>query len=920
MFNSVNIRSFVVFNNKLYAGTSSGGRILVYEESLGIPIITYSCVDPAPSNAALCAGDDQGLSGNVQRTLVSSCTSAKCEYTCNSGFTRSGNSCVSSSNAAGALSITTNFPSKVTTAAAFLRVNAPDGSSCKYSAETDSYDVMRSRALTNAPYMWLVKDLKNGEKTVYVACQKGGNEGRLSVRFTVELPQQASVPITQKPCNELTLSQCDTQYTRCRRVTVIGTEQICVNITSGQQPGIPITYSCVDPAPSNAALCAGDDQGLSGNVQRTLVSSCTSAKCEYTCNSGFTRSGNSCVSSSGARPPEQIACEGRAPYLKDDGSYMAGMTWGNTYRSADYTPTSWTYSESSAVSMGPCTWKCATGYQRSESGETCVLKTTTSPSGDSSGSSLSITTDFPKTITTTKALLRVNAPAGASCRISATTDVYDSMRGVTLTNSPYVWLATGLTDGQSKVYYVACKDRAGNSGKLTVSFAVDLPGEGTLCSGTPPSGDNYIRGPWTYTGTTGLSWTYDESATTSTACKWKCASGYTKSGNSCVAESSVVYVCTGQIPQNSQLCSGDDSGLSSNTPITLVDSDSCSAPKCQYTCVSGYVRSGNSCVAASDSGTGGGGGEGGVVVSDAITVSEYSTMSGRVTASSLGLVTGGTATAASGTSITYSTYIDLTSPQSADYELTYDSMRGRISRQLNFGSLPAVASRSAYFYKSVVEFQVPVALSEMPGMRLNLFGADYTVIAATPTNISFLRDAQIISGIKQGEVREFTFGGQKYSIHSSTIRASSVDSMRIRKEDASGYMDTLSYSSSSATKDMAQNSFERFGGSGGIDVGLKKINYTSLNSAANDYEVIIGRNVITVAENSETNNPGYFLDVETDSNGRIAKLVVYVTKSNEGRDYLIAGEKFTDPYWKSFRIKMGSVGDTQAIITVEKVA
>jgi hypothetical protein len=58
----------------------------------------------------------------------------------------------------------------------------------------------------------------------------------------------------------------------------------------------PISFVCTGTTPSNANLCSGDSTGLSADTPRTVVSSCTvGTKCEYTCDNGYTRSGNSCV-------------------------------------------------------------------------------------------------------------------------------------------------------------------------------------------------------------------------------------------------------------------------------------------------------------------------------------------------------------------------------------------------------------------------------------------------------------------------------------------------------------------------------------------------------------------------------------------------------------------------------------------------
>ncbi|MCC7500455.1 hypothetical protein IT396_01475 [Candidatus Nomurabacteria bacterium] len=59
-----------------------------------------------------------------------------------------------------------------------------------------------------------------------------------------------------------------------------------------------------------------------------------------------------------------------------------------------------------------------------------------------------------------------------------------------------------------------------------------------------------------------------------------------------------VFTCTGAVPSNATLCTADDTGLTSNTARTLTSSCSIprgSAPKCQYTCQSGYTIQGSTC-------------------------------------------------------------------------------------------------------------------------------------------------------------------------------------------------------------------------------------------------------------------------------------------------------------------------------------
>ncbi len=70
------------------------------------------------------------------------------------------------------------------------------------------------------------------------------------------------------------------------------------------------SYSCTN-APSNATatLCPGDDTGLTANTTSRVVSSCANntIKCEYRCNSGYEKSGNSCVRS-GSGSSGEIDC------------------------------------------------------------------------------------------------------------------------------------------------------------------------------------------------------------------------------------------------------------------------------------------------------------------------------------------------------------------------------------------------------------------------------------------------------------------------------------------------------------------------------------------------------------------------------------------------------------------------------------
>ncbi|MFH1781028.1 MAG: tetratricopeptide repeat protein [Patescibacteria group bacterium] len=59
------------------------------------------------------------------------------------------------------------------------------------------------------------------------------------------------------------------------------------------------SFVCTDVSgipPANSSMCTGDNLGLTENTPEILVANCTSGtKCEYTCDSGYTLQGGSCV-------------------------------------------------------------------------------------------------------------------------------------------------------------------------------------------------------------------------------------------------------------------------------------------------------------------------------------------------------------------------------------------------------------------------------------------------------------------------------------------------------------------------------------------------------------------------------------------------------------------------------------------------
>ncbi|MBI2579956.1 MAG: Ig-like domain-containing protein, partial [Candidatus Aenigmarchaeota archaeon] len=268
------------------------------------------------------------------------------------------------------------------------------------------------------------------------------------------------------------------------------------------------------------------------------------------------------------------------------------------------------------------------------------------------------------TIAPGRRALSVMTDESATCRYSNRDVAFDSVSMTQMTQTQggiaFVHSSQDIDFAAGAyTYYFKCRDDFGNGASLAHSFSVEAGG-GTACTGTAPSDAEGVvkstvpgTGTWNYRGTgtlgvcewtcasgftksgesctsggasacggtspagspgtiiighsnyaagyTPASWTYAEDASLTTPCKWKCDAGYGQSGSTCVQQT---FSCTGTAPSNSDLCSNDNTGLTINTPVTLVGA--CGAPKCEYRCVSGYARQGNTCISTGETACGAG--------------------------------------------------------------------------------------------------------------------------------------------------------------------------------------------------------------------------------------------------------------------------------------------------------------------------
>lgn len=89
----VNVAGNVLATNLIHDSTESDSVCVDAYGSL-VNCSSSSCTGVSPTNAVMCVGDNVDLSIDTEKSLVSSCSAAKCEFICAPGYTLSGGVCV----------------------------------------------------------------------------------------------------------------------------------------------------------------------------------------------------------------------------------------------------------------------------------------------------------------------------------------------------------------------------------------------------------------------------------------------------------------------------------------------------------------------------------------------------------------------------------------------------------------------------------------------------------------------------------------------------------------------------------------------------------------------------------------------------------------------------------------------------------
>ncbi|MDO8552376.1 MAG: InlB B-repeat-containing protein, partial [bacterium] len=516
-----------------------------------------------PANAILCSGDDTGLSANTPKTLVSSCTATKCQYTCNTaGYANVGGTCLrtytvsynsngaTSGSAPGsqtknynvALTLATNSGNLAKTGYTFAGWNTSViGNGTDYSAG--------SLYTTNAAVTLYAKWTLAPAPTVSVSWSKSDG----ATYYTVYADKSANGGSTRSACSNSNGDQCFT------------------NVTATADATQTKTFTGESAATYKISVWACNTRGCSTSAAVTSAPhiSCAQDTCTRSGEFGW---GSGCKSSYTG-----TVAVGSTPITKNNDTALAPG-----------------YSGSITLA---CT---ATGWQTSNA--TCTAPDLTAGAITPTTATLGTRTSFSSTIRNTGT---GSTGAGFTNLFQSSTNSSGTSNVSTIGTPTTAALAAGAsrtvstdyTFSSAGTFYVrVCADKssATNQGAISESdetnncgawTSVTVPG---ICTALPSNANAYPAPD-----NTGLSANkaYTYSATdTSTKCQYACRSGYTPSGGSCIAAA-----CT-NLPSNaSAYPTPDNTGLSANTAYTYSATDT--STKCQYTCRSGFTSSGGSCVA-----------------------------------------------------------------------------------------------------------------------------------------------------------------------------------------------------------------------------------------------------------------------------------------------------------------------------------
>ncbi|MCB9719835.1 MAG: hypothetical protein H6756_03085 [Candidatus Omnitrophica bacterium] len=576
------------------------------------------CTGSVAANATLCPGDDSGLAVDTAYTTVASCTGGTyCETTCDDGYQVNGaNSCRANqctgavpANAEYCSGDDSNIPGNADVAVTLVAA-CSGGTKCETICSAGfELDVPGTSCVVE------VFDCLGTPDPNATLCP--GDDAGLLV----------DTPIT-------TVAAC-TGGTMCEYTCNSGYHDSGVNQCDDNV--------CTGAVPANADLCAGDDTGIPGNadVTRSLVTSCTAGTwCEYTCGDGYHYDTGVCVpnvctgavpANSGLCPGDDTGIAGNADVARSLVPFCTAGTWCEYTCSDGYNydtgvcdlnqctgsvPANATLcagddtgltgnSDVVRTAVGTCTagvfceYQCDDGYH--ESGGVCDPNVCIGAAPANASLCAGDDTSIPGNANVTRTAAAA-CTAGTKCEYTCD-PLYVLDAGVC---RPY--MCTGVVDPNSTVCPGDDTGLSADTPRTTVSgctggtmceYTCDSgyhdagvnQCDANVCTGAPPLNAAICLGDDTnIPGNGDLALTLVPACTPGTWCEYACDDGYHLESGACA-----VNVCTGTIPINATVCTGDEANISGNSNVARTVVSSCTATKCEYTCDDGFNYNGSDC-------------------------------------------------------------------------------------------------------------------------------------------------------------------------------------------------------------------------------------------------------------------------------------------------------------------------------------
>ncbi len=338
---------------------------------------------------------------------------------------------------------------------------------------------------------------------------------------------------------------------------------------------------------TNASLCAIGQYSSGGSCY-----SCTSApwnayytsrgSCEWTCNSGSYKSGNTCV----------------ANYNNNNNYYnnyntqcSAGQYWSNnTCYSCLSAPSNAYYTTS-----GTCDWTCNSGYYKN--GSMCVSNYNYNYNNNNyGGCNVGQYSSGGTCYTCSGTPVNAYYTTAGTCDWTCNSGYYKSGNTCVANYNNYNTYSCTVGQYSSGNTCYSCNSKPTNSyyttqGTCDWSCYSGYYNNGGFCvQNTPTCGvGQYLSGNSCLSCYTKPS---DGYYTTTGTCDWTCNSGYYKSGNTCVANYNNNYNYNNYCGTG-QYSSGGTCYSCGSIPYNAYYT---STGTCDWTCNSGYYKSGNTCV------------------------------------------------------------------------------------------------------------------------------------------------------------------------------------------------------------------------------------------------------------------------------------------------------------------------------------